>query len=193
MVSLESGLQDVIEPATFVETFEGGKIMLRERQAPMSVEVTSGSTRVTALNMSKIGHLSAICERRGLKRICDYFLVASIDGTCHAVLVELKKTLGSSGNFREQLRRSLPVVKYLVSVVEIEYEQDFTELEVSYVSIFEKLSRRIDKQHLRVPKKSLVESEDWKSIKIRKFLGSRLYFMDRAMQFAPHTPICCDR
>ena len=172
----------------FVKVSEGGKIILRERQARMSVEVTSDRSLMSALNMSRIGHLSAICERRGFKRVCDYFLVASIHGTCHGVLIELKKTLGSSNDYREQLRRSLPVVKYLVSIVEVEYEQDFTELEVSYVSIFERLSRRFDKQHLRVPKQSLIESEDWKSIKIRKLLGCRLYFEDLISVVAPEPP-----
>ena len=161
-----------------VQSSKDGKIILRERKANMSVEVTSDRTRVVTLNMSKIGHLRAICEHAGLKRVCDYFLVSRIDGTWHAVLVELKKTLESSGNFREQLRRSLPIVKYLVSVVEIEYEQDVTELEISYASIFERLGRRFDKQYLKCPNQRLDGSEDWKSIKIRKFLGSRLYLRD---------------
>lgn len=178
MVSLESGLQAVIESKVLVKSFEAGKIVLREREAGMSVEVNSGGTRVAAFNIGKIGHLSGIRGGRGLDRVCDYFLVASVQGTCRAVLIELKKTLGSSNRFREQLRKSLPIVKYLVSIVEVEYEQDITELEISYVSIFEKLNCRFDKQHLRVHEPSLNKSEDWKSIKIKKFLGSRLYFDD---------------
>ena len=178
MISLNSGLQAVVKSSALIQASEDGKIMLREPQARMSVEVASGRTRVAVLNMNRIGHLSAIYEHRGLKRICDYFLVASIHGICHAVLIELKKTLGSSDNFREQLRRSLPVVKYLVSVVEVEYEQDITKLEVTYASIFERLSHRFDKQHLRVPRQGMIEIDSWKSIKIKKFLGSRLYFED---------------
>lgn len=185
MVSLESGLQAVIKSAALVKASEDGKIALHERQAQMRVKVASDQTRIVALNMSKIGHLSAMCEHRGLRSVCDYCLIGRTHRTCHIVLIELKKTLGSSNSFREQLRRSLPIVKYLVSVLEIEYEQDITELEISYASIFERISRRFDKQHLKVPKQSLLESEDWKSIKIRKFLGSRLYFEDLISAVVP--------
>lgn len=178
MISLTSGLQSVIDPSVFHRASEGGKIILRERQAQMSVEVTSDRTRVAALNMSRVGHLSAVREHRELKRVCDYVLVASGHGKCHAVLVELKKTLGSNDSSREQLRRSLPILKYLVSVVEVEYEQEITELEITYASIFERISLRFDKQYLRMPRQRLIETEDWKSIKIRKFLGSRLYVED---------------
>lgn len=188
MVSLESGLQAVMKSTVIVRTSNSDKIMLCERQAQMSVEVTSGRIRVAALNMSKIRHLSAIVEHSGLNRVCDYLLVASVHGTCHAVLIELKKTLGSRDKSRDQLRRSLPIVKYLVSVVEVQYEQDITELEISYVSIFERISPRFDKQHLRVPKRSLIESEDWKSIKIRKFLGPRLYLEDLISAAVPASP-----
>lgn len=185
MVSLESGLQAVIKSAALVKASEDGKITLHERQARMWVQVDSGQTRMVALNMSKIGHLSAICEHRELRKVCDYFLIARIHRTCYIVLIELKKTLGSSNSFREQLRRSLPIVKYLVSVVEIEYEQNITELEICYASIFERISRRFDKQPLRVSKQSLLDSEDWKSIKIRKFLGSRLYLEDLISAVVP--------
>lgn len=64
----------------------------------------------------------------------------------------------------------------MVSIVEVDYEQEFTDLEVRYMSIDERLSRRLGEQHWRASKQSLVKSEDWKSIKIREFLGSRLCF-----------------
>lgn len=185
MVSLESGLGTVIEPAVLVEDCVDGRIMLDESQALMSVEVTSGQIRLAALDMNKIGHLSALREHRGLRRVCDYLLVSSIGGTCHAVLIELKKTLRPGDDYRDQLRRSLPIVKYLVSVVEVEYEQWFGGLEVSYVSIFERISDRFDKHHVRVPEHGLIESEVWKSIQIKKFLGSRLHFEDLVSVVVP--------
>lgn len=176
MVTLESQLQAIVKSTALVAV--DNSITLREAQADMVVTVTAGEIRVVALNMNRIGHLSAVREDRSLKRLCDFLLVANVDGTCEAILVELKKTLRLSDDSKEQLRRSLPIVKYLASVIEVQFEQEIAVLNVSYVSVFSRISGRFDKHHLRVPRHGLVGVEHWKSIRVRKLLGSRFHLDD---------------
>lgn len=178
MAKLKSTLQDAVKSTAVVQTSSGNVIKLRERQADMSVEITGAETQLVALNLEKIGHLPGIRENCGLDRICDYLLIARSGKTCYAVFVELKRTYRRNDDSYEQLRRSLPILKYLVSVVEIEHEQNLVGLEVRYVLICERLDHRIDKQHLKVKKRGIIERDDRGLITINKYLGSRHNFKD---------------
>ena len=63
------------------------------------------------------------------KKCCDYLVVYQAGDTTRALFVELKKSLSDSDPF-EQLRRSLPWLKYLRSMCEIESGSSFPEPEV---------------------------------------------------------------
>ena len=178
MDSFESALEAFIKSEALRQGSVGSGIKLRERQAQMSVEITADGMRLIALNLDKIGHLSAMREGLGLDRICDFLVVGRIGETSHAVFIELKKTFRPSDDSTEQLRRSLPILKYLVSVVEVAREENLVGLDVRYALICERISDRLDKQRVKVKKNGLIESENWKSITVNKFLGSRLNFRD---------------
>lgn len=134
------------------EPTKEGKIILREEpqtnQEEMRFTVNGASSTITAVRLSKTSHLSALARGKGCgwNKICDYMLCDDLGDKCHITLIELKKTLreGRSEAF-EQLRRSLPVAKYLISVCSVERHTSW-QYEVSYVLIAQKQVARLDKQ-----------------------------------------------
>ena len=147
-------------------------VILKERdaQAKMKVEVTGISKPFLAIRLNKLSHLSALKDG-GWKQICDYLLIGRSDGKAYAVFVELKKTLRGEEKPREQLLRSLPILKYLFSVCEIEAERDFSDwkadLTLRYVLIADQLSAMLAKQGVLIPEE--VEQETYKSINVTTF------------------------
>ena len=57
---------------------------------------------------------------RSWNKICDYMLVDEGAADCAITMVELKTTLQNRSEGLEQLRRSLPMAKYLLTVCEVE-------------------------------------------------------------------------
>ena len=112
------------------------------------------------------------------KKVCDYLLVATVDGLGYACFIELKRTLTDETDAREQLRRSLPMLKYLRTVCEIECETtyDRTALTIQYSLIATRQSLRIDKRRVREGPNSWPAVESYKDITVRKFVGSRIAF-----------------
>ena len=150
-------------------------MILREKRI-MKVEVAETPLGVTAIDMRKIGSFSGIKDGPWKQR-CDYLFVYEVEGKNIAIFIELKKTL-SQENRRgmEQLRRSLPLLKYLHSVCRIHcgVEPDKPVTTARYVLIGKKMNPRLDKQAV-TPRRAL-PSKDYKEIAVNWFVGPRLRF-----------------
>ena len=147
-------------------------VILKERdaKAKMKVEVAGISKPFLAIRLNKLSHLSALKEG-DWNQICDYLLIGQSHGRAYAIFVELKKTLRGEEKPKEQLRRSLPVLKYLLSVCEVEAEREFgdwkSNLTLRYVLIAEQLSGMLDRQGVLVSPEG--EQEMYRSIRITTF------------------------
>ena len=87
--------------------------------------------------------------------MCDYLLIVKSDRGSHVIFIELKKTLTPKRKevAKEQLRRSLPLLDYLLSVCKIEDSSiERARPTTNYVIIAERL-KRIAKESVRHKKK----------------------------------------
>ena len=111
-----------------------GEVTLRERQANMKITITGVSSTITTIRLSRTSHLSALASDGdgGWNQICDYLLIDDLGDECRVILIELKKTLQDRTKAFEQLRRSLPMADYLLSVCGVELRTSWSRI-VSYV------------------------------------------------------------
>ena len=153
---------------------ENGRIVLREKNV-MEVELTDVPPNITALNIRRIGILAGVRDGNW-KQICDYLLVYECDGKDVGIFVELKKTLNQQNKGKEQLRRSLPLLKYLHSMCQVHYgvKNQKPRLVTRYFLIGSQLNHRLDKQPVR-PGQPL-SSENYKNITVNKFVGRSFRF-----------------
>lgn len=106
-------------------------------------------------------------------KICDYVLIDDGADDCKVTMVELKSSLQKRSEGLEQLRRSLPVAKYLLAVCEVELQRSWL-CRFRYALIAEKRTNRLDKWATR-PRLDL-ETEDYKDIKVFVGVGTRFDF-----------------
>lgn len=175
MESLGLTLGRLLKDRVLVSPKKDGSIVLQERSANMEVAITNASYSLIAINVKRLNHLSMIKDGE-CRKICDYLLIAELEGQYHASFVELKKTMNQETDHREQLRRSLPILEYLRSVWEVEHQRDsWSEgATVRYNLIAKRQHPRIDKQRVRRTPRDWPEVETYKDIEVRKFVGSRL-------------------
>ena len=153
----------------------------RERKIVMELEVTDMPPDVTAIHVEKLvgemGSLSGIEDGRW-KQKCDYLLVCEDQGRDVAIFIELKKTLGlkQKEKGREQLRRSLPLLKYLCSICRIDQEMkpDESEVDERYFLIGEKDRLKLDKQPVKSGR--ALHEERYKSITVNILFGTHVRF-----------------
>ena len=161
---LESVLiEDVVETPSKDKT-----ITLQEKDAnvDMEVKIVTQSASVIAIRMSAKNHLP-IMQDGPWKQVCDYLLVVESADEIHAVFIELKKTLTQEKKPREQLRRSLPFLAYLLSVCKIENSSiQTTSLNTTYFILGKKLNEKIDKESVRINPDRTIEKEQYEEIEI---------------------------
>ncbi len=156
---------------------EDGVIVLEERKAQMEVALTVGDAEVTPVHLAKFG-VSRVADGPW-KSSCDYLLVCEAASGTHVILVELKKTLAEEDSkAKEQLRRSLPLWRYLdaLCLVEAGGSRD-GDIPVSYVAVFERAALRFRKQTARVSARRVSE-ESYREIVVRSVLGTELDLSD---------------
>lgn len=146
-------------------------VVLRENDpnAKMRFSVTDVHPSSTIVRIDHLQHLAGIRDGRW-KKICDYLLVMPDDQRSWAVLVELKKTLSGLERAKEQLHRSLPVVKYLQSLCEVETENPI-QVVVRHVVLVEKHSERFDKEPTRVTAGVRLQEDMHKGILVQVVVG----------------------
>ena len=106
-------------------------------------------------------------------KICDYILINEGADDCEVVMVELKSTLQKRQDGLEQLRRSLPIAKYLLAVCEVESQRTWP-CRFRYALVAEKRTNRLDKQPIR-PSAQL-STEGYKDINVTVGVGTRFDF-----------------
>lgn len=158
-----------------------GMVTLRatreEGAPPMVVEVRSVASTVTVIDLDKTSQHSLLRPSPGKSwmRICDYVLIEEGEHGCEVVMVELKSTLGTRTAGLEQLRRSLPLAKYLLAVCEVELRRSWP-CQFKYALIAEKRTDRLDKQPTRPRPRADVEAKDYEDIRVSIGVGTRFDF-----------------
>ena len=113
-----------------------GSVVLREKDV-MKVGLSTLATDAVALRLDRIGNLSVLIVNRVDERVCVLF-------------VELAKTLSETkGRKYDQLRRSMPLLRYLCAVCAIECGGDLGGFSVRYVLVAAKGTEKLDKQPIR--------------------------------------------
>lgn len=163
-------LRKVVNAKHLVPIPTGGRsVVLRESKAKMQVGVTDVPSCSTIVRLGRLQHLGGIEDGRW-KRICDYVVVVSDEEESWVVLIEMKKTLAGVGKAKEQLRRSIPVVKYLQSLCEIESEKPI-HVVMRYAVLVEKKNGRFDKERTRVTTGVHSETEIYKGHHVETIVG----------------------
>lgn len=177
---LTGHIREVLEDRVLVRPTDG-KVTLRERQASMAFEVADMPPSVTTIDIDQLvgksGRLSGVKNGPWTKH-CDYLLVCEDEGGEIAIFVELKKTLESEQKEKgmEQLRRSLPLLKYICSMCRIHQgmKPDRSRMDARYFLIGERGSRSLDKQ--RVKQGGRIPTEQHKNITVHIFGGPSVRF-----------------
>ena len=171
---LETYLKLVLEDEIIVRPETDGNTVLRERKV-MSLEVTKIPANLIVINMQKMGSLSGVKEGEW-KQICDFLMIFEHEGKDCAIFIELKKTLNEKAKQKgmDQLRRSLPFLKYLHSVCELQYGANFNVPIVKYTIVAARHSPRLDKQPVR-PTYPL-PTENYKDISVTPFVEKEIRF-----------------
>ena len=146
-------------------------MILSEEESGMDVYISGVPNTVTVISLQQASQLSILREKRPWRRICDYMLIDDRTDGCEVIMVELKRTLQEKG--LEQLRRSLPIAKYLLAVCEVEMQRTWP-CRFRYALLAEKRTNRLDKQPIR-PSAQL-STEDYKDINVTVGVGTRFDF-----------------
>ena len=168
-----SHLREILDGKALTPPATEGCVRLRQAKV-MEVEVVELPPDVTVIAVEKLGELSGLKQGEWLQT-CDYLLVFSQGGQDHAVFVELKKTLdGDRTRAMEQLRRSLPLLDYLLSVCRIQFDGVPGGVAVRYLLIGEKMRARFDRKPSvsAGPERNLF-TEKHKDITVSTYIGSR--------------------
>ena len=150
-----------------------GYVRLRQAKV-MEVEVGDLRPDVTVIALEKLGRLSGL-KRGEWLQTCDYLLVFSQGGQNHAVFVELKKTLDEErSKAMEQLRRSLPLLDYLLSVCKIHFDGATSRIAVRYLLIGERMRAHFDRRPSVNPDPERnLRTQEYKNITVSTFVGAR--------------------
>ena len=133
----------------------------------MTVEVSGlGGDAVAVRLDQRLGSLSGIKEGPWKKQ-CDYVVVSPAGSTVRVLFVELKKTLTDNSDGLEQLRRSLPWLKYLRTLCRIECDATLKNSAVRYALIAARGQQRLDKQHVKAGEPALTKSYKGLDITLR--------------------------
>lgn len=150
-------------------------IKLKDEQSGMEICIRA-SEPVLVICAEKEGgalkHLS--CLKSGCNKICDYLVIFQSNANYYAVFIEMKENMrGQRGH--EQLRRSLPILDYLVSACKIEHNIN-PRISVKYVLVSEKVNSKLDKQPIRpISTKSI--NKRYKGIMVKEFIGKTDFFV----------------
>ena len=171
---LAAHLRTILSDRVLVPTTSGGVVLVEKNV--QKTDISKLPSDAVVVNLQRFGSLSGARDGRW-KQSCDYMLVFRGDRMDHVLFVELKKTLnGNRSKGFEQLRLSLPLLKYLDSVCELHFEPKPDRLEpiVRYVLIGEQGSQKLDKQPVRAIQ--IPESERHKDITGNVLVGPRFGF-----------------
>ena len=160
--SLAACLRQIVKEDKLSLPTNDGSVVLREKDV-MKVDLSDLTSDAVAVRLDRMGKLSGLRDDRWQQSLCDYLIVNRVGDQVCVLFVELKRALHQDDRVRafEQLRRSLPLLKYLCTACAIQFGSDDNRLCVRYVLVAEKGNTSFDKQGVR-PRRSLqpVQHED---------------------------------
>ena len=175
-------LAGVLKPEVLLSEKNDG-VELRDSRSGMKVRVFGLPAPSTVVHVENVGHMGKLRDRGlehagHLRRICDYLLIVESRGRTQAVFVELKETWSDEERPRDQLRRSLPLLKYLSSVCEVEYGSAPGDHGIAtyYWIIFQKRNRKLNKQSVNAHPARKRDGRKYKDITVRTFVGTSIPF-----------------
>ena len=172
---LSTHLRKILAAKTLVTPKTEKQVTLHEEPV-MEVKVAEVPPQFTAVDMRQIGSLSGL-KSGNWQKTCDYLLVFNQGSRDYAIFVELKKTLyEDKTEGMEQLRRSLPYLKYLHSVCRLQFGSNLREPIVKYIIVAVRYSRRFDKQRVRPGGR--LPTENYKDISVHPIVQERINFRD---------------
>ena len=144
---------------------------LKELQLPgMNIKVTDVPKGGFVVKVPGGPHSAMIEKQTGYTKSCDYFILVPCNGHIDAYFIELKKTLdpddkGVPDGACNQILYTIPVLKYLISMVDIHCGKN-DKVNQHYAVIGEKWSSRYDKQGVKpsCPKSVQYERKTFKII-----------------------------
>ena len=157
-MELTDALRDIVSQGVLQAPNSRGTVTLVERDETVQFTkvILSGvpaSTVVIRLDPNA-SHIAILRERMGLKRRCDYLLVAERYGEIKVMFIELKACLDNGWEEgKKQVCRSLPFYEYLYSASDVHFcKPSFKMRDVSrhYFVLSNRSSNGIDKQPVRV-------------------------------------------
>ena len=166
-------LREILDPAK-VEAPQNGVLRLMDHESGMTFDVKGVSDEAVAIRVDKIEHLKkALIPNVYRPLVCDYLLVehSAKSKKQLAVLLELKTTVGPDSRPLEQLRRSLPILRYLQSACEVHFRQRI-DLQERYVLAGNQYPNNFDKQSIRFDQGCPYDTQDYRGISVRVFVGS---------------------
>ena len=146
---LASHLKKILADKVVVSSTSG--VVVLKEQRVQKVEVSKLASDAVVVKLDRVGELSGL-DKGPWKQVCDYLLVYPVENRIRVLFVELKKTLSTNRKKAfEQLRWSLPLLKYLGSICELHLgpEPEESEKEVKYILICDRIGQRIDKQSVK--------------------------------------------
>ena len=152
-----------------------GDVVLKERNV-QKVDVSKLASDVVVIKLDQVGTLSGL-DSGPWKQACDYMLVCRVKNKTRVLFVVLKKTLSRNKNKAfQQLRWSLPLVKYLGSVCELHFGSrcDQAEKEIRYILICSRIGHRLDKQSVKAM--HVPYRKQYRDIFVTIFIGPRFGF-----------------
>ena len=182
MGELKNCLQSVLRQTALAPDPDArGTVTLREKRergrTAMSVQVASVPATATVISLGRVSQNSILRQSQGKSwlRICEYAVFVEHEDRCEVVMVELKTTLQKRSEGLEQLRRSLPLAKYLLSVCEVELTSSWP-CRFSYALLAEKHTNRLNKG--RVRPSGTLETTRYEGIDVAVAVGDRFDFGD---------------
>lgn len=164
-------LREILDPDPKLDLVSGpvsGVLQLRDPKSGMTFDVRGLSDEAVAIRVETIQHVKALASKDDLRLVCDYLLVERAPGNTGllVVLLELKTTIGYDSRPREQLRRSLPILRYLQSACEVHFRKTVA-FEEKYILVGSAFHPSFDKQPVTFTgRQSLFENHRGITIKI---------------------------
>ena len=146
----------------------GCKSVLKEQKNDMQVSVTGLPDHGFVFKVPEKGrtHIGTLSGEKGLKQSCDYLIFIAYNNSVDVYFIEMKKSLedGRLKKACDQILCTVPVLRYLVSMVKVHFEIDL-EVRMHFNVIAKKEAPKLSKQGVK-PKIPEVHSHKKETIKV---------------------------
>lgn len=169
---LAQHIEQILADKTVVLPLPGRAVVLEESNV-MRVTVAGLPKGAIVIDLNRIGSLAGIKDGPW-KKACDYLIVFRDDKRDGGLFLELKQTLHDGTKGYEQLRRSLPILRYLQTMCAVHFRTDTSPARARYALIGARSSSRLDKQPVRA--NVAPQAEEYKGIRVVSAIGKRVAF-----------------